>query len=53
MISALQIRSAYEIIRPHIRRTPIVQVQGADFGVDTATCSTQDRSRHAAPSRIY
>jgi len=34
MISALQIRSTYRIIRPHIRRTPIIEVDGADVGVE-------------------
>jgi threonine dehydratase len=28
------IRSAYEVIRPFIRRTPVVEVDGADFGLD-------------------
>src|SRR6266852_8090925 len=35
MISTNQILSAYQIIRPHIRRTPIVEVDGADFGIET------------------
>src|SRR5258706_1000685 len=35
MISAQQIRSTYRIIRPHIRRTPIIEVDGADVGLDT------------------
>ena len=30
-----QILSAYEIIRPHIRRTPIVDIDGADLGIET------------------
>jgi threonine dehydratase len=33
MISAQDISSAYELITPHIRRTPVIQVDGADFGV--------------------
>ena len=36
MISAQQISSTYPIIRPHIRRTPIIDVDGADFGIKTA-----------------
>jgi hypothetical protein len=36
MISAQQIRSTYRIIGPHIRRTPIIEVDGADLGLDTA-----------------
>jgi threonine dehydratase len=33
MISAKDISSAYELITPHIRRTPVIAVDGADFGV--------------------
>jgi threonine dehydratase len=33
MISAQDISSAYALITPHIRRTPIMEVDGADFGV--------------------
>ena len=36
MISASQILSTYQIIRPHIRRTPIIEVDGADFSLETA-----------------
>src|SRR6202162_5295283 len=28
------ISSTYELIRPYIRRTPIVEVEGSDFGLD-------------------
>ena len=28
------ITATYEVIRPYIRRTPVVEVEGADFGVD-------------------
>jgi threonine dehydratase len=31
-----QIAATEKIIRPHIRRTPIVEVNGADFGLDSA-----------------
>lgn len=31
------IARAYEIIRPHIRRTPVVEVEGGDFGLDTSS----------------
>jgi threonine dehydratase len=34
MISTDQIRSIYGLIAPHIRRTPIVQIDGKDFGLD-------------------
>ena len=33
MICAAEIRAAYATIAPHIRRTPIVEVDGADFGI--------------------
>ncbi|MGB6357049.1 MAG: threonine/serine dehydratase [Steroidobacteraceae bacterium] len=36
MISTHQIRSTYAIILPHIRRTPIVDVDPADFGIESA-----------------
>ena len=36
MISADDIRDAYASIKPHIRRTPIVEVDAADFGVSAA-----------------
>jgi threonine dehydratase len=33
MISSREISSAYELITPHIRRTPVIEVNGADFGI--------------------
>jgi threonine dehydratase len=36
MISPEQILSTYPIIRPHIRRTPVIDVDGADFGITAA-----------------
>ena len=33
MISAQQIRANYQLIAPHIRRTPVVEVDGDDFGL--------------------
>jgi len=36
MISAADIRDAYASITPHIRRTPIIEVDAADFGVTAA-----------------
>jgi threonine dehydratase len=33
MIAPEQIRATYTLIAPHIRRTPVVEVQGADFGL--------------------
>jgi threonine dehydratase len=36
VISTNQILSTYQIIQPHIRRTPIIDVDAADFGVKAA-----------------
>jgi threonine dehydratase len=36
-ITANRIASTYEIIRPYIRRTPVIEVDGADFGLDGVT----------------
>jgi threonine dehydratase len=36
MITPEQISSTYPIIRPHIRRTPIIDLDGADFGITAA-----------------
>jgi threonine dehydratase len=34
MITRDDIASAYALIRPHIRRTPVIAANGADFGLD-------------------
>jgi threonine dehydratase len=34
LIDRDHIASTYEAIRPHIRRTPVVEVEGSDFGLD-------------------
>jgi threonine dehydratase len=36
-ISAGEIRATYAAIAPHIRRTPIIEVDGSDFGVPAAS----------------
>ena len=36
MIDRDSISRTYQVIRPHIRRTPVVHVDGADFGLDSA-----------------
>ena len=36
-ISATRVASTYTLIRPYIRRTPLVEVDGADFGLDGVT----------------
>jgi len=34
LIDRDHIAGTYEVIRPHIRRTPVVEVPGSDFGLD-------------------
>jgi threonine dehydratase len=34
-LSREQIKASERVIRPHIRRTPILEVEGADFGLDS------------------
>jgi threonine dehydratase len=34
MISPGQIRSAYDAIKPHIRRTPVIEIDGLDLGIE-------------------
>ena len=36
-ITASRIADTYKIIRPHIRRTPVVEVDGSDFGLNGIT----------------
>jgi len=36
-ITREQIRAVHPLIRPHIRRTPVIEVDGADFGLDFIT----------------
>ena len=50
MISAKQMLSAYELIKPHIRRTPIVEIDGADFGIRTAPLTLKLESLQHAGS---
>ena len=38
-LESAAIRRTYETIRPHIRRTPVVEVDGADFGLAPARLS--------------
>jgi threonine dehydratase len=39
MVSPEQIRITYSLIAPYVRRTPVVEVDSADFGVDAGTLS--------------
>jgi threonine dehydratase len=34
-ISRERITATYQLIRPHVRRTPILEIPGADFGLDS------------------
>ena len=34
MVSREAIAQIHELIRPHIRRTPVIEIDGADFGLD-------------------
>jgi threonine dehydratase len=36
MFSRSEIRSIYEAITPHIRRTPVIEIDGSDFGISGA-----------------
>src|SRR4249920_1484193 len=50
MISAQQIRANYEVIAPHIRRTPVIEVDGDDFGVSIPRLSLKLESLQHAGS---
>jgi threonine dehydratase len=48
MISAQQIRENYAVIAPYIRRTPVVEVDGADFGISISRLSLKlEQLQHA------
>ena len=50
MISAQQIRANYEVIAPHIRRTPVIEVDGDDFGISIPRLSLKLESLQHAGS---
>ncbi len=50
MISADQIRSTYALLAPHIRRTPVIEVDGADFNLNAGTLSLKLESLQHAGS---
>ena len=50
MISAQQIRANYEVIAPHIRRTPVIEVDGNDFGISIPRLSLKLESLQHAGS---
>ncbi len=40
MIDAEEIEAAYELIRPHVRRTPLLTVDGGDVGTRRSRASS-------------
>lgn len=36
-VSREEIQATYPLIRPHVRRTPILEIDGADFGLESIT----------------
>ena len=50
MISPARILSNYQIIKTHIRRTPVIEVEGADFGTDTSRLTLKLESLQHAGS---
>jgi threonine dehydratase len=53
VISAQQIRSAYDVITPHIRRTPVIEIDGGDFGVAVPTLALKLESlQHAGSFKV-
>jgi len=58
--SPQRIETAYALIEPHIRRTPVIEVDAADFGLpphvltlSSSFFSMAARSRDAAPLPIF
>jgi threonine dehydratase len=47
LISAAEIRATYRIIAPHIRRTPVIEVDGTDFGADAPLALKLELLQHA------
>jgi threonine dehydratase len=50
MISPEEIRSTYRLIAPHIRRTPVIEVDGADFNLKLGNLSLKLESLQHAGS---
>jgi threonine dehydratase len=50
MITAEQIRSTYEVIAPHVRRTPVIDIDPADFGVGATSLALKLESLQHAGS---
>jgi threonine dehydratase len=50
MISAAGIRITYEAIKPHLRRTPVIEVDAAEFGITAAALTFKLESLQHAGS---
>jgi threonine dehydratase len=50
VISAEQIRSTYDLLAPHIRRTPVIGIEGADFNLRECRLSLKLESLQHAGS---
>jgi threonine dehydratase len=47
LISAAEISATHQIIAPHIRRTPVIEVDGCDFGADAPLALKLELLQHA------
>jgi threonine dehydratase len=53
MISAAQVRSTYDEISPHIRRTPVIEIDGEDLGVASARLTLKlELLQHAGSFKV-
>jgi threonine dehydratase len=53
IISPEQIRATYTVIAPHIRRTPVIEVEGADFGLKVGPMNLKLESlQHAGSFKV-
>jgi len=53
VISPQQIQSTYDAITPHIRRTPVIEVDAGDFGVSVPTLALKLESlQHAGSFKV-
>lgn len=52
-ITRARIAAAEKLIRPHIRRTPVIAVDGADFGLDVASiCFKLELMQHSGSFKV-
>ena len=48
MLDASEIAKTFDLIRPYLRRTPVVRVGGAEFGVEAETIALKlEQLQHA------